>query len=69
VPAAAVSVTLVVVVKLSWQVDGQLMPAGELVTVPVPLTRTFSAGPEIVPPEVAPLPAVTLTVAVELDCR
>ena len=40
VPGVAVSVTLVPVWKLAEQVPGQLIPAGVLMTVPVPTTVT-----------------------------
>ena len=36
----AVSVTWVPVLKLAVQVDGHLIPAGELVTLPLPVTPT-----------------------------
>ena len=41
-PALAVSVTDVPLSKLAVQVEGQLIPAGLLVTLPVPVTETVS---------------------------
>lgn len=43
VEAAAVSVTLAFSVKFAEQVEPQLMPEGELVTVPLPVLLTDSA--------------------------
>ena len=42
VPAVAVSATEVPEGKLAVQVVGQLIPAGALVTVPVPVTETVN---------------------------
>jgi hypothetical protein len=57
-PAVAVSVTEVPDVKLAVQVVGQLIPAGLLVTVPVPVSATaswkFLGGGGGVLPEVPP---------------
>jgi hypothetical protein len=41
-PGVAVSVTWVPLLKVVLHVDGQLIPAGELVTVPLPVTLTVS---------------------------
>ena len=41
-PGVAVSVTLVPPVKLAEQVEGQFIPAGWLVTVPLPETETVN---------------------------
>jgi type VI protein secretion system component VasA len=43
-PAVAVSVTLVPDANEAEQVVGQLMPAGLLVTVPVPVTETVNCA-------------------------
>jgi hypothetical protein len=43
-PGAAVKVIFVPGAKLAEQLVGQLMPAGLLVTVPVPLTLTDNCG-------------------------
>jgi hypothetical protein len=36
-PGAAVAVRVTEVLKFAWQVEGQVMPAGTLVTVPLPV--------------------------------
>src|SRR5208283_4312861 len=59
VPAVAVSTTALLPAKVAVQVVGQLIPAGELVTVPAPLAVTVSAAAPV--PErliVCVLPAV-----------
>jgi hypothetical protein len=46
-PAVAVSTTWLLPAKVAVQVVGQLIPAGELVTVPEPLVVTDSAAAPI----------------------
>lgn len=46
-PGASVSMILVFVPKFAVQVPGQLMPAGLLITVPVPETATVSESPPL----------------------
>src|ERR1700679_1310285 len=46
-PAAAVSTTWLFPAKVAVQVVGQLIPAGELVIVPVPLDVTVRAAPPV----------------------
>ena len=59
VPAVAVSTTALLPANVAVQVVGQLIPAGELVTVPVPFVVTVSAAAPV--PErliICVLPAV-----------
>jgi len=49
---AAVSVTLVPELKLAAHVPGQVMPAGLLVTVPVPVPAKVTASERVVEPVV-----------------
>ena len=60
---AAVRVIVVPLVKVAMQVEGQLIPAGELVTVPGPEAITSSSGPD--PPPV-PVKHTTFAVMVPL---
>src|SRR5271169_3901273 len=46
-PAAAVSITWLLPAKVAVQVVGQLIPAGELVIVPVPVGVTVRAEPPV----------------------
>lgn len=62
VPAVAVSVTCAFCGKTAEQVPGQLIPAGLLVTVPVPETLTVSAYPGL---NVAARAAAALTVTLQ----
>jgi|SRR5215831_5554479 len=56
----AVNVTGVPVAKIAAHTVGQLMPAGELVTDPLPVTDTVTAAP----PPLLPIKHTTLTVIV-----
>lgn len=62
-PAVAVSVTCVFCGKPAEHVEGQLIPAGLLVTVPVPETLTVSGNPGL---NVADTAVAVLTVTLQV---
>ena len=75
VPAAAVSTTLLFPANVAVQVEGQVIPAGALVTVPEPLTVTVSPAapmPErftvCVLPAVGPLSVMVIVPVYAMNC-